>query len=219
MKYLDKEEGNMVYQQILNQLHGAKLVIVSKYRTNEQLLHYYELGHRDFAENRVQELVRKYEELPKDICWHMIGHLQSNKVKYIVPFITMIHSVDSLSLLDTIEKECKKINRKVAVCLQFNIAKEETKSGFMLDEWKSVMEYCASLANVDVCGIMVIGPHTDDVDAIEKVFTMAKELFLTMQKQYPQIQELSMGMSSDYPIALSCNATMIRVGSVLFENI
>lgn len=102
----------MVYQQILNQLDGAKLVIVSKYRTNDQLLHYYGLGHRDFAENRVQELVRKYEELPKDICWHMIGHLQSNKVKYIVPFITMIHSVDSLSLLDTIEKECKKINRK-----------------------------------------------------------------------------------------------------------
>ena len=219
MKYLDKEEDSMVYQQIQSELQGAKLVIVSKYRSNEQLMYYYALGHRDFAENRVQELVKKYDSLPKDICWHMIGHLQSNKVKYIVPFITMIHSVDTISLLDTIEKECKKINRKVSVCLQFNLAKEETKSGFMLDEWKEVMEYCSHLSYIDVCGIMVMGPHTDDEEAIVRVFKQAQELFVLMQGKYPQIQELSMGMSDDYPFALAHGATMIRVGSKLFENV
>ena len=118
-----------------------------------------------------------------------------------------------------IEKECMKINRKVSVCLQFNIAKEETKSGFMLDEWKEVMEYCSHLSYIDVCGIMVMGPHTDDKEAIVRVFKQAQELFVLMQGKYPQIQELSMGMSDDYPFALAHGATMIRVGSKLFENV
>ena len=118
----------MVYEQILSELHGSKLIVVSKYRTLEQLQYYYDKGHRDFAENRVQELLVKYESMPKDICWHMIGHLQSNKVKYIVPFIQMIHSVDSISLLDKIEQEAKKVDRIIDVCIQFNLAQEDTKT-------------------------------------------------------------------------------------------
>ena len=218
MKYLDKEDS-MVYEQILSQLDTTKLIVVSKYRTLEQLQYYYDKGHRDFAENRVQEMLGKYEAMPKDIRWHMIGHLQSNKVKYIVPFITMIHSVDSLSLLDTIEKEARKINRTIPVCLQFNLAMEDTKCGFMYQQWQEVMEYCNKLSNVQVVGIMVMGPHVDDEKEIRRVFALAKQLLEEIQKVYVNVCELSMGMSDDYPIALDCGATMIRVGSILFENV
>ena len=209
----------MVYEQILSELHGSKLIVVSKYRTLEQLQYYYDKGHRDFAENRVQELLVKYESMPKDICWHMIGHLQSNKVKYIVPFIQMIHSVDSISLLDKIEQEAKKVDRIIDVCIQFNLAQEDTKSGFMATDWKDVMKHCEELEYVRVCGIMAMGPHVDDEHEIEVVFKMAKELLDTIHSKYPVVKELSMGMSDDYKLALKNGSTMIRVGSILFENV
>lgn len=209
----------MVYEQIVSELQGSKLIVVSKYRTLQQLQYFYDKGHRDFAENRVQELLVKYESMPKDIHWHMIGHLQSNKVKYIVPFISMIHSVDSISLLNKIEQEAKKVNRVIDVCLQFNLALEESKSGFLLSDWEDVMKHSQQLDYVRVCGIMVMGPHVDDENEIARVFAMAKELLDTIQKNYPSVQELSMGMSDDYKIALKNGSTMIRVGSILFENV
>ena len=205
-----------VYQSILNQLQGAKLIVVSKYRKEQELSEYYEIGQRDFAENRVQELLVKKEHLPNDISWHMIGHLQSNKVKSIVPFISMIHSVDSVSLLQCIDKEAKKVQRVIPVCLQFNLAKEETKSGFMYEDWCEVVALASTLSNVKVVGIMVIGPHTEDQKEIASVFQQAQVLLLEIQEVYPQVQELSMGMSQDYALALQYGATMVRIGSVLF---
>ena len=161
----------------------------------------------------------KYESMPKDICWHMIGHLQSNKVKYIVGFIHLIHSVDSLSLLAKINVEAKKVNRVIDVCLQFNLAQEDSKSGFMYSDWEMVMEYSQQLDYVRVCGIMVMGPHVEDEQEIARIFSMAKQLQLQIQAKYPMVKELSMGMSNDYKLALEHGSTMIRVGSILFENV
>lgn len=197
--------------------YHAKLVVVSKYRSNEQLMEYYEEGQRDFGENRVQELVKKAEELPKDIHWHMIGHLQSNKVKYIAPFIAIIHSIHSLSLLDEVEKQAKKNARIIPVCIQFNLAKEDSKSGFHKEEWEQVMLYASKLSHIEVVGIMVMGPHVEDATAITSVFKEANALRNEIALRYPKVKELSMGMSHDYPLALKENATMIRVGSILFD--
>lgn len=206
-----------IYEQIINDCGmNAKLIVVSKYRSEEQLLEYYNEGQRYFGENRVQELCEKYEHLPKDIEWHMIGHLQSNKVKYIAPFISMIHSVHSLSLLDEIEKQATKVERIIPVCIQYNLAKEETKSGFAYEEWEEVMQYANNKSHVKVVGIMVMGPNVEDEEKIVHVFHEAKQLFTTIKNSYPQICELSMGMSHDYKLALSSGATMIRVGSILF---
>lgn len=206
-----------IYEEILEDCKDkAKLIVVSKYRSENELLAYYHAGHRSFGENRVQELCKKYEHLPKDIEWHMIGHLQSNKVKYIAPFITMIHSVHSLSLLDEINKQAAKVNRVIDVCIQFNLAKEESKSGFAYEDWESVMAYAKDKAHIKVIGIMVMGPNVDDENKIAMVFNEAKQLFNTIKNAYPQIKELSMGMSHDYKLALSFGATMIRVGSILF---
>lgn len=206
-----------VYKTINDKRGNASLIIVSKYRSEEALMEYYEAGHRDFAENRVQELMGKWENLPKDIRWHMIGHLQSNKVKYIAPFITMIHSVHSLSLLDEIEKQAKKNDRIIPVCIQFNLAKEETKSGFAYEEWPEVMAYASTKEHIKVVGIMCMGPNVEDEEEIEKVFASAYALKEEIRKCYPEVSELSMGMSHDYALALKHGSTMIRVGSILFE--
>lgn len=206
-----------VYETIMNDCgKQAKLIVVSKYRSEEQLMEYYDMGHRYFGENRVQELCKKYEHLPKDIEWHMIGHLQSNKVKYIAPFIAMIHSVHSLSLIDEIEKQAMKVNRIIPICIQFNLAKEDSKSGFSYEEWESIMQYATNKKHIEVVGIMVMGPNVTEEEKIISVFEEAKQLFNTIKNKYPQIHELSMGMSHDYHLALKLNATMIRVGSILF---
>lgn len=205
-----------IYQSICEKLQNAKLIIVSKYQSETKMMEYYQEGQRDFAENRVQELLKKREHLPQDIRWHMIGHLQSNKVKYIAPFVTMIHSVHSLSLLDEIEKQAAKAQRVLSVCLQFNLAKEVTKSGFAYEEWRQVMAYAQNCTHLQVKGIMVMGPHTEDVSKIDHVFAQAEQLLKDMQQTYPHVCELSMGMSSDYSLALQHGATMIRVGSILF---
>lgn len=206
-----------VYNTINDKRGNASLIIVSKYRSEEALMEYYEVGHRDFAENRVQELMGKWENLPKDIRWHMIGHLQSNKVKYIAPFIHMIHSVHSTSLMDEIEKQAKKNNRVIPVCIQFNLAKEDTKSGFAYEEWKEVMEYASSKEHIKVVGIMCMGPNVEDDERIEEVFALANTLRKEISTIYPDVKELSMGMSHDYSLAIKHGSTMIRVGSILFE--
>lgn len=206
-----------IYSSIRAKLQNASLIIVSKYRSEQDILEYYEKGHRDFAENRVQEMVKKYESLPKDIHWHMIGHLQSNKVKYIVPFITMIHSVHAFSLIDEIEKQAEKYQRMIPICIQFNLAKEPTKSGFMYEEWQEVMQYATQKRYLQVKGIMVMGPHSANIAEIDTVFQQAETLFHEIKQLYPQISEISMGMSNDYELALQHGATMIRVGSILFS--
>lgn len=206
-----------IYNEINAKRGNASLIIVSKYRSEESLMEYYEVGHRDFAENRVQELMGKYEHLPKDIKWHMIGHLQSNKVKYIAPFVHMIHSIHSLSLMDEVEKQAKKNNRVIPVCIQFNLAKEDTKSGFAYEEWKEVMAYASSKQHVKVVGIMCMGPNVEDEEKIDAVFAQANALRKEIASIYPEVVELSMGMSHDYKLAVSNESTMIRVGSILFE--
>lgn len=206
-----------VYKCINAKRGNASLIIVSKYRSEDALMEYYDAGHRDFAENRVQELMGKAEHLPKDIKWHMIGHLQSNKVKYIAPFIHMIHSIHSLSLMDEVEKQAKKNNRVIPVCIQFNLAKEESKSGFSYEEWKDVMLYAQQKEHIKVIGIMVMGPNVEDEAKIDEIFKQACQLKEEIRSIYPEVIELSMGMSHDYELAVRNGSTMIRVGSILFE--
>lgn len=209
-----KQKYNQIIKECKNK---AKLIVVSKYRKVEELQYYYDLGQRSFAENRVQELLKKKEQLPNDIKWHMIGHLQSNKVKYIAPFIAMIHSVDSISLLKEIDKQAKKHNRNILVLIQINIANEESKSGIQKEELFPLMKQASLFTNITVKGIMVIGPHTHDANKIEAIFKEAYILSDTLKKQYPDASELSMGMSQDYLLALKHHATMIRIGSILFQ--
>ncbi len=165
-------------------------------------------GQKDFGENKVQELLEKYRE-NEDINWHLIGHLQSNKVKYIVDKVTLIHSVDSIKLLNVIDKEAKKKNIISHVLLQVNLAQEETKFGF--DECELEEVFACNFENVSIDGFMVIGPNTDDFNKIEEVFIQAENL-----KEKYQLKQLSMGMSYDYEVAIKHSSTMIRVGSDIF---
>jgi hypothetical protein len=197
---------------------NVTLVAVSKTKPNEAILEAYNVGHRIFGENKVQELTDKYEALPKDIEWHMIGHLQSNKVKYIAPFISLIHGVDSFKLLQEINKRAEQNNRVIDCLLQIHIAEEDSKFGF--DE-KEVLELLASeefksLQNVTVIGLMGMATFTDNEDQIRKEFTGLKQLFDKLQTSNFKLQTLSMGMSGDYQLAIECGSTMVRVGSSIF---
>lgn len=207
-----------VYDQINQMLpENCQLLIVSKFRSKEQILDYYKIGHQAFAENRVQELCEKQQKLPKDIRWHFIGHLQKNKAKYIVPFIEMIHSVENLQLVQILEKEAAKCNRQLPILIQLNLAKEETKSGIAKEEADSFIEACNQYPHILVKGIMCMGPHCDDPERIREVFHEAKLLLSTLQNKYPSMTECSMGMSQDYPIAIKEGSTMLRIGSALFN--
>lgn len=207
-----------VYDQINQMLpENCQLLIVSKFRSKEQILDYYKIGHQAFAENRVQELCEKQQKLPKDIKWHFIGHLQKNKAKYIVPFIEMIHSVENLQLVQILEKESAKCNRQLPILIQLNLAKEETKSGITKEEADSFIEACNQYPHILVKGIMCMGPHCDDPERIREVFHEAKLLLSTLQNKYPSMTECSMGMSQDYPIAIKEGSTMLRIGSALFN--
>lgn len=200
----------------------VRLIAVSKYHTNEEILQAYHSGQRIFGESKAQEVVYKYNELPKDILWHFIGHLQSNKIKYIAPFITLIHSVDSPKLLRNINKEAQKINRIIPCLLQIHIAKEQTKYGFSIDECERFLnsDELASLKNIELHGVMAMATHTDDEEEIRGEFKQLKELFTHLKSKYfpnnYNFKEISMGMSNDYKIAIEEGSTLIRVGSKIF---
>ena len=197
------------------------LVAVSKTKPNEAILEAYNAGQRIFGENKVQELTDKYESLPKDIEWHMIGHLQSNKVKYIAPFVHLIHGVDSFKLLKEINKRAEQNNRVIQCLLQIHIAEEDTKFGFDGDEVIHLLqtEEFKSLQHVQVVGLMGMATFTDNETQIRKEFKSLKNLFDQLQTLSTfnfQLSTLSMGMSGDYPLAIEEGSTMVRVGSAIF---
>lgn len=210
-------------QEILSGIpRHVTLVAVSKTHSKEQIMSAYKAGHRVFGENKVQELVPKYEQLPKDIKWHFIGHLQSNKIKYITSFIHMIHSVDSLGLLKEIDKYGRKYNQVVNVLLQVYIAKEETKFGFDEQELMAMFQSPNYLAcyNVRVCGLMGMATNTDNELTIRNEFRFLTDLFKKLKgsvfSDSDYFKEISMGMSSDYAIAIEEGSTIVRVGSKIF---
>lgn len=206
---------NILY--LLDQLpNEVKLVAVSKTKPNEAIFEAYEAGHRIFGENKVQEMISKYEVLPKDIQWHMIGHVQSNKVKYMAPFVTLIHGVDSLKLLKEINKQALKNNRVIDCLLQLHIASESTKFGLSKIECIEALIAAESLENVTIKGLMGMATFTDDNCQIEQEFNELKELYDQLAKQYLEFEVLSMGMSGDYEIAIAKGSNMIRVGSKIF---
>lgn len=210
------------YQKIISELGGkATLVAVSKTKPVEDILELYNLGQRDFGENYVQELTQKYEQLPKDIRWHFIGHLQSNKVKYIAPFVHLIHGVDSFSLLKEINKQAAKNNRTINCLLQIYIAKEETKFGLDSNELETILSSgIPDLKNIQICGLMGMASFSDTMELVRSEFRYLKYLFnrtqLTFNIQQPTFNILSMGMSADYKTALEEGSNMIRIGSLLF---
>ncbi|MDR0507017.1 MAG: YggS family pyridoxal phosphate-dependent enzyme [Dysgonamonadaceae bacterium] len=198
------------------------LVAVSKFHPETAILEAYNSGHRVFGENRVQELLPKYEHLPKDIQWHFVGHLQTNKVKYIAPFIDTVHSVDSLMLLNEIDKEAGKCKRKIKILLQIHIAVEEHKFGFSFDEIEATLEkkLLNSFPNIIVAGLMGMATFTDDSEKVRNEFRKLNIFFQELKTGYfsgnDYFRELSMGMSNDYPVALDEGSTMVRIGSLIF---
>lgn len=195
------------------------LVAVSKFHPVEVLKEAYQAGQRIFGESRPQELTAKYQELPKDIEWHMIGHLQTNKVKYIAPFVALIHSVDSLKLAQTIDKEAAKVGRTIDVLLQLHIAQEETKFGWDAAELEHFLQNgeLTALEHIRIRGLMGMASLTDDMEQVRNEFRTLHNDFVTFQEKYlPAMDVLSMGMSGDYPLAIEEGATMVRIGSSIF---
>lgn len=197
------------------------LVAVSKTKPASDVMEAYEAGHRDFGENKVQELTQKAEELPKDIRWHMIGHLQRNKVKYIADFVHLIHGVDSLKLLKEINKQGRKVDRVIDCLLQMHIAEEDTKFGLDRDELKEILhsEQLKEMTHVRVVGLMGMATYTEDQDQVRREFKSLKLLFDEIKNSdhtNVQMNILSMGMSGDYAIALEEGSTMVRIGSTIF---
>jgi len=200
----------------------VKLVAVSKTMPVNSILEAYNTGHRIFGENRVQELLSKKDHLPQDIEWHLIGHLQSNKIKYIIPFIRMIHSVDSFRLLQGINTEAEKINRVVDCLLQLHIAQEETKFGFDPEEVTemALLPGFTDLKHVRICGVMGMATFTDDMMQVRKEFGYLTNCFRLIKGKLlfnnEAFTEISMGMSGDYKIAIEEGSTMVRIGSIIF---
>lgn len=210
-------------RQILSELpEGVKLVAVSKFHPNEYIEAAYQEGQRVFGESREQELAKKVVSLPQDIEWHFIGHLQTNKVKYIVPYISMIEAVDSLKLLKEINKQAEKCNRDVDVLLELHLAKEETKSGFDLDECRALLESgeWRQLTHVHIRGLMMMASFVDDENQIREEMMQASDFFDEVKEKYfhddPLFCERSWGMSHDYQIAIECHSTMVRIGTSIF---
>ena len=194
------------------------LVAVSKTKPNSDLQEAYDAGQRVFGENKVQEMTRKWEELPKDIQWHMIGHVQRNKVKYMASFVSLIHGVDSLKLLKEINKQGEKNNRKIPCLLQVHIAEEETKFGFDENELLELAQDQAflQLENIEVQGLMGMATFTDDKNQVRKEFKILHALFQKLKSNLDGLEILSMGMSGDYKIAIEEGSTMVRIGSSIF---
>ena len=195
---------------------SVTLVAVSKTKPNSAIIEAYDAGHRVFGENKVQDMVAKSEELPSDIQWHMIGHLQTNKVKYIAPFVSLIHGVDSLKLIKEINKRALQNNRIIDCILQIHIAKEETKFRLSDIEATQVLAYAKHLKNVRIKGLMGMATNTRDESIVRNEFAGLKELFLKFQSVSEHLQIISMGMSTDYEIAIEQGSTMVRVGSAIF---
>lgn len=201
----------------------TRLVVVSKYRAVEEIRAAFEAGQRIFAENRVQALLERREQLPETIEWHLIGHLQRNKVKYIAPFIAMIHAVDSAELLREIDRQAQKNERIIPCLLQVHVAMEETKFGFSPEEME---EFCATFnpaefPGIRIAGLMAMASNTIEEAQVDREFTQVNALFRKLQSGRfagdPGFRELSIGMSSDYPIALRHGSTMVRIGTRVFE--
>lgn len=199
-----------------------RIIAVSKTRTPEEVMHLYSAGHKFMGENKVKELTAKKETLPDDIEWHMIGHLQSNKVKYIAPFVTLIHSVDSLNILKTINKEARKNNRIIDCLLQVHIAREESKFGFSEEEVFDLLRRLVfeEFTGIRICGLMGMATFTDDKDLVRSEFRYLAGLFTRLRESFfsesDHFNELSMGMSGDYLIAVEEGSTMVRIGSLIF---
>lgn len=204
---------------------GVLLVAVSKTKPVEDLQEAYDAGQRVFGENHALEMRDKHEVLPNDIDWHFIGHLQTNKIKYIIQYVRLIHSIDTFNLLQAVNKEAVKHDRVVDCLLQFHIAEEETKFGLSMEEAEEILDFAethgrASLQNVRICGVMGMATNTDDLAQVRKEFRHLKEIFNTLKAKYfadcDWFKEISMGMSHDYPIAIEEGSTMVRVGSKIF---
>lgn len=210
-------------QQVLSELPaGVQLVAVSKFHPNEAIEEAYAAGQRVFGESKAQEMTAKYESLPKDIEWHFIGHLQSNKIKYIVPYVALIHGIDSYKLLVEVNKQAAKVGKVVNCLLQLHIAEEETKFGFSFDECREMLDAgeWKALTNIQLCGLMGMATNTDDSEQIEKEFCSLSSFFNEVKTSWfadtSAFRELSMGMSHDYHQAIGAGSTLIRVGSKIF---
>lgn len=201
---------------------GVRLVAVSKFHPNEAIEEAYRAGQRIFGESKVQEMTAKYESLPKDIEWHFIGHLQTNKVKYIVPYVSLIHGIDSYKLLTEVSRQAGKVERTVNCLLQIHIAEEETKFGFSMDECREMLnaQEWKSLRNIQLCGLMGMATNTDDTEQIKKEFCLLNSFFKEVKSTWfgdtNAFSELSMGMSHDYHEAIETGSTLVRVGSKIF---
>ncbi len=213
----------MSIEQNLNNINSSipknvTLVAVSKTKPVSDLMEAYNAGQRIFGENKIQEMVEKYELMPKDVQWHMIGHVQRNKVKYMAKFVSLIHGVDSLKLLKEINKQAKKHDRVINCLLQIKIAEEDSKFGMSAKDASTLLqsETFSELKNISIVGVMGMATFTDDTKQIKNEFTFLKTTFDKLKIQNPKLKIISMGMSGDYPLAINCGSTMIRVGSRIF---
>ena len=216
---INKENYNKVKDRLNNK--NVRLIAVSKRKPIEDILALYELGHRDFGENRVQEMIEKAPRLPDDICWHFIGHLQSNKVKYIAPFVHMIHSVDKLKLLKEIDKQALRSGRKIKCLFQYHIADEDNKFGFLHEEVIELIasEAFAEMNNIEVVGLMGMATNTQDKPKISSEFKNLYCHFIDLKKNFirsDNFNVISMGMSGDFDLAIEEGSNMLRVGSLIF---
>ena len=192
------------------------LIAVSKTKPKSDLIEAYETGQRDFGENKIQEMSEKWKQLPKDIHWHMIGHVQTNKVKYMAPYVYLIHAVDSLKLLKEIQKQALKNNRTIGCLIQIRIAQEETKFGLPAEELSSLVEAAKQFPNVEIKGLMGMASFTSNQEQVRQEFKNLAEIFSAFKLVNPESTILSMGMSGDYNIALKNNSNMLRLGSIIF---
>ena len=196
----------------------VELVAVSKTKSTKEILEAYNAGQKVFGENKIQEMTEKYEELPKDIKWHMVGHVQSNKIKYMAPYVDLVHGIDSLKSLKILNKEAKKNNRVIRCLLQLKISDEFTKFGLSKEEIESILNSIniLDLMNINIAGIMTIGSFTENMNVVVKEFDKTKKIFDSLKTAFPNLKILSMGMSNDYKIAINHGSNMIRVGSLIF---
>ena len=195
-----------------------ELVAVSKTKSKKEILEAYNAGQKVFGENKIQEMTVKHEELPKDIKWHMVGHVQSNKIKYMAPYVELVHGIDSLKSVKILNKEAKKNNRVIKCLLQLKISDEFTKFGLSKIEIESILNSIniLGLKNISVAGIMIIGSFTENMNVVIKEFEKSKKIFDELKITFPNLKILSMGMSNDYKMAIKHGSNMIRVGSLIF---